>query len=329
MTEWRRLLGVSAAVITVAVLLSLPAPDRVGPAPGGGFGPPTLAGVWPDAVVTTFDGSSYRPALILDADTSLGYEAAAFVLRSSTGTVVLSDTPVPAMTATADRVYWMRDLGGSRYTIMVADRGGRDVRELTADVGTPQFTGSQHDVQVAAGRLWWVSTGGKQLRSVGLSGGAVTVRELDGEYALSAWPWVTSVAPGAGVPVRLVNLDTGEARGFTPPVGALVSCGPTWCRTLTGESTVALDLYRTDGQDVRRLIDGNTRQRVADVALLERFEVVTLGAGDSSVEVSLYDIVKGSLVLVEPAASDVHARDGFLWWSTGATWHALDLKSLR
>jgi hypothetical protein len=76
---------------------------------------------------------------------------------------------------------------------------------------------------------------------------------------------------------------------------------------------------------------------VADVALLDRFEVVTIGpattGAPAAVEVSLYDLVNGQLVLIAPAAAAVGARGGFLWWSTGdatpATWRLLDLRTLR
>jgi hypothetical protein len=56
---------------------------------------------------------------------------------------------------------------------------------LVADAGGAVFGGSQYDLQVTAGRLWWAAaatTGdqfGTELRSVPLGGGDVTIRPID------------------------------------------------------------------------------------------------------------------------------------------------------
>ena len=79
---------------------------------------------------------------------------------------------------------------------------------------------------------------------------------------------------------------------------------------------------------------GTASASVQDVALLDRFEVVSEGGGDRTgqSQLYLYDTKRRTLVLVDPNAATVLGRDGMLWWSTGnnetMAWHALDLRSL-
>jgi hypothetical protein len=57
----------------------------------------------------------------------------------------------------------------------------------------------------------------------------------------------------------------------------MVACGPAWCRVLVigpGGQPARTDVMRPTGAD-RRVAAGNTTAGVLDVALLDRFEVLT------------------------------------------------------
>ncbi len=366
----RRWAGVLAGIAVVGVLLALPQPEhRAGAANGTGTtvggGAPTLASVWPAARPFTMpavfpDGSTYAPVAILDAGTSVGVATSADTLHASL-VVLTGATPrilqthdvanggsFDGITVTADRVFWMHTVsdaqGHAKVSLWSAARSGGPAGQVTADVGAPLFYGSQYDVQLAGGRLWWTAARpghGEQteLRSVAPAGGAVSVRVLDGPWALSVWPWLVTAPNSVGAAMRLSNVDTGVRVDVKAAAGKQITCGPRWCRTIPGNVAqgTETDLVHPDGTDPRRIADGNTIAVADDVALLDRYEVLSTTVSNTAAKtvstLSLYDIAKRRTVLVDPAATNAGARGAFLWWSTGdnetLVWHGLDLRTLN
>ena len=152
---------------------------------------------------------------------------------------------------------------------------------LTADTGAVIFFNSQYDVVIAEGRVYWAAAGeGRQsteVRSVPLGGGRVAVQPIDGAYALSAWPWLTSAGGSQGGSVELRNLVTGERRTVSGAANELVNCGPVWCRVMiigAAGRPARTDVMRTDGSDRKRMAAGTISSAVLDVALVDRFEVL-------------------------------------------------------
>src|SRR5262249_10097854 len=177
------------------------------------------------------------------------------------------------------------------------------------------------------------------VRSVAMTGGNVTVRDVPGAYSLSAWPWLVSAGSGQAGPVDLVNLDNGRKVHVPAAQTELVTCSPAWCRVLVLSGTggpARVDLMHPDGTDRRREGGGQAAAATADVALLDRYEVLTQGGATgsltSSQDLMLYDVAKKRTVLVSTGVGTVFARGGVLTWSTGdneaLVWHALDLRTL-
>ena len=362
MKHWRGLLGTGAAVALIALLLALPAPKRPSGASRAPAGPPPLTQVWPHAhpflIPAGFpDGSTYTPAVVLDAAASVGMIASVDGQRTDLALVPAAGPPrvlqsqsvsdggsFDGITATAGRIYWMHTVtdadGQARTSLWTASRSGGPAARLTADVGAPAFSGSEYDLQVVGDRLEWAGSrpGITELRSIPLAGGRVAVRTVPGAWALSAWPWLVTAPSASDQRPRLHNVDTGAERTVRVPPDQQATCSPTWCRTIPNNAADATetDLVRPDGSD-RRVIGRATDAAIAsDVALCDRFEVLmTTSTTSGQVAVSrlaLYDIEGKRLVQVEAAATNAGGRGDFLWWSTGdnetITWHGLDLRTL-
>jgi hypothetical protein len=366
----RGAVGLVAGIAAVAVALALPAPKSQ-PTPAAGTAPAstgpaaaTIAGVWPQAKpvnVTAIqpDGRTYTPLLVLDPNTSLGRlssddsPASAFVLRTGSEVRVLQgggsvdSSDVVAEAATATGLFWIQvssDANGvGRYTIWSANRDGTAPRVVTTDAGPVAVYSSEFDLQVADGRLYWLAAhagaaGAVDLRSAPVGGGPVTVKPLDGNVALSTWPWVATAISQPGQNAELTNLVTGERRQASGAANEQLTCAPTWClAAATGSSTATtLRLRRTDGSDTREIGTGDIWAAIPNVVLLDRFAVIA-GTGVSTfaganIRLSLFDLNTNRLIQVSPAAVDVASREGFLWWSDGVaeslTWHILDLRAL-
>ncbi len=360
----RRWVAVIAALAVAGVLLLLPAPKPAARTPAH-TGAPTLAEVWPSAgpvslPATLPDGDSYSPLLVLDATSSVGYTISPDSTR--TALVLLSDPAHPrtlqaisprtgdaisAVTATAEWLYWVRSVtderGQQHASIWSADRGGGSVHQLTADGGAAVFSNSRYDLQVVGVRLYWAAAPVvvpkvTEVRSVALVGGAVSVQTFSGRYALTSWPWLTSAIGTIGGPNELVNLLTGERLRIPTEPDQQITCTPVWCRVMVSSPAGAeIAVQRPDGRDRRRINEPGEGIATTDVALLDRFAIltapVTADPDNATLTVVLYDLATAQRVVVAPVATGVFARGTWLCWTTGdnetLSWHLLDLTSLR
>lgn len=359
-----RLSGLVALIVALgaaAVHMALPAPER---APDG---PLTLATAWPKARVVDSpalltDGAVFTPLHYLDAATAVGTApsqdrtAVRLLLRGADGTVrqlrSLPERLAPqfgGFVASGDDLVW------AESTTSLDGRGVTQIQRaswrapgapaaLTTDTGDAVFFNSQYDLVVADGAVHWVaaartSTPVTEVRSVPLTGGTVTVRRVDGAYALSAWPWLVSAGSGQTGPVSLRDLRSGTTVAVAAQPTELVSCSATWCRVLVlsgGAGPARMELMRPDGVERQKVAAGQVSASVPDVAVLDRFEVLSQSGSDgsptSSQRLMLYDIAKRRTVPVATGVGTVQCRSGLLWWSTGdneaLTWHTLDLHTL-
>jgi hypothetical protein len=261
-------------------------------------------------------------------------------------TDLAGEASTDAVTASATQLFWMRselDAAGQQHTgLWEAGRATGTSRKLAADIGTPVLGGSAYDMQVRAGRLYWLDGGQDgtavtRLRSIPVTGGPITTRVITGSWQLAAWPWLVS-APRANQAARLLNLASGEQAVVRPAPGKIVSCSPSWCRLFPDNAAQAQDtmLMRRDGSELRRAGTRGATPVTDEVALLDRFEPMlaasTSNAASTATALTLYDVRANSSVVIDPAATDARASGGFLWWSTGDNetrqWHGLDLRSL-
>ncbi|MFI1990848.1 hypothetical protein [Actinoplanes sp. NPDC020271] len=89
------------------------------------------------------------------------------------------------------------------------------------------------------------------------------------------------------------------------------------------------------GADRRRIAGADALAAVVDVAILDRFEILSRTVPGSDVTgvaaLRVYDLSTGNTVGLSPAAGSASARGGMLWWSTGTAeatrWHSLDLRT--
>jgi hypothetical protein len=344
--------GTVAAVRLVALGVALAftgwltavAPTRPAPEPATLTDVRKLAQVWPSARIATSpvrlpDGTDYTPQLYLTADTSIGTAPGAgttrLVLRRG------ADPPrelrqaleFAAFTTDGSQVYWAETSAGADGRAVTSLWRADPVVQLVPDAGPAMFATSQYALQVAAGSLHWITAGPDDqnttgLRSVPAAGGAVGVRPLPGLFALSAWPWLVSTSSARG-PLDLLDIDTGQRVRVPVAAAETAVCGPTWCRlrVVTQSGVSRLDLMRPDGSDRHRIAGGTFTASAPDVALLDRFEVMS--GGDRVRSLRLYDEKRRTIVAVADDATGITARDGKLWWSSAGSWHVLDLATLQ
>lgn len=362
-----RLLVLLIAVGGVVRLITLPDPDR----PAGPSGaplavvpdatdPPTWAG--PAAVTipgTLPDGTDYLPRLYLNPETSVGIapspdgDSLRIVIRGANGRVTelrrlgSADQPeFDGFSVTGDTLVWAESVSRSdepvTTTIWRANwRTGSRPAVVTGNTGAANFFGGQYDILPRPARVYWaaLAPGNRpvtEIRSVPVGGGQVTIQRLDGEFALSAWPWAVSASPGQGTPVRLVNLTTNQRIEVPTQPGETAACDPRWCRmsVVNQDTLVRMDMVRVDRSDRRRISGSEATPTIPDVTVLDRFVPLATdrGNGQAGVGLSLYDVTTGRTELVALDAANVGARNGILWWSTGSgadlRWNAVDLRAL-
>jgi hypothetical protein len=328
--------------------------------------PPTVDVAWPQVKRATVpgtlpDGAAYTPVFFLDERASVGTAlnprggGVRLVLRAADGAVrVLRRPPAGAgrwyggFTRAGSELVWAESVtakdGVTRTELWRAGVAGGASQKITGDTGWVSFANSDHDIVADAGLLYWTAAApGQQsateVRSVAVDGGPVRVRTEPGAWALAGWPWLVSTGSGQRGPMRLHNLDTGHTTTVDAGDDTPDQCGPAWCRVfvLKGDDPVRSVLMRPDGTGRQTATDNGATAAIADVAVLDRFEVL---AGDSSTlatavggaRLLIYDLKTRQLVNVSEAASRVSYRGGVLWWSTSGgnntTWHTLDLRTV-
>ncbi|BCB77456.1 hypothetical protein GCM10022251_71220 [Phytohabitans flavus] len=355
----RGVLGLLAALGAAGVLLvQVPVGTRVSEAP------PAVAEVaWPQVRLASVpgtlpDGTAYSPAFFLDARASVGPAldprggGVRLVLRSADGAVRVLRGPggagrsYAAFTRAGADLVWAESVtakdGTPKTELWRADLAGGAPRLVTADTGWATFANSEYDLVVASGRVYWAASApgpspATQVRSVPLGGGPVRVDTEPGTWTLAGWPWLVGSGGGQRGPVRIRDLDSG--RTTTVEDRALDRCGPAWCRlfVLSGDAPVRSELMRPDGSDRQTAADNGATPAIGDVAVLDRFEVLsgdssTIAAAVGGQRLLVYDMKTRQLVAVADAASRVSYRAGVLWWATNAgtntTWHTLDLRTV-
>jgi hypothetical protein len=346
--------GLVVAVGAGAALLLL-GPDREPPAPPARA---ALADAWPrahraDLPGNLADGPIFQPGLFLDARTAIGTapspdgRSLRLVMRGAEGEVrelrrrPLSEAPVFDHFAVAgDRLAWTES-AGRRTEIWAAGTGGGAPRRLTADTGDALFYGTPYDLVIAGRRVHWVAAAGAEateIRSVALTGGEVRVRTEPGVWSLTTWPWLTSGAADQAGTTVLRDL-TANREQRVPATGAeLASCTPAWCRVVVSgaDGPARIDVMRPDGGERRRIAGGGATAAINDVAVLDRFEVLSEARPDSDLTgeegLLVYDIGTGRTVDLTATATAAGAGNGVVWWSTGdqdsLVWHTVDLRTV-
>jgi hypothetical protein len=357
------LVGLAVALAAARALIALPSTR---PGPAGQPSPLTVERVWPKAQRADLpaglpDGPAFSPVFFLDARTSLGTAPSPdgtqlrLVLRAADGAarelrrLPIASTPqYGGFALSGEQFAWAEstaDAGGKGHAELWSTnlRSDQPPRRLTADTGDVVFFNSQYDMVINAGRLYWAAVAPGQetateVRSVALTGGAVSVRTEPGAWAMSAWPWLTSVGSGASGPIQLQDLKARKLIDVKAAGTELVTCSPAWCRVLVraGDGPARMDLMRPDGTDRRRVSGRDATASLSDVAVLDRFEVFSLSdaqrTATNTQQLMLYDIQRKENVVVADGAGMALCRGGVLWWSTGnneaTVWHTLDLRSL-
>jgi hypothetical protein len=326
-------------------------------------GPATIASVWPQhppfTMPGTVQGEAYEPLAIVADGVSLGtvttgdgsatslVEVSGSAARFLSGPRDPSTVSYDAFAATPTALYWMRNLtdssGIGHETLWTADRGAGAASEMSADVGAALFQGTEDDLRVTGTTLMWAAAGPRgdtEIRSIPLTGGAVTIRIVSGDVVLGPSPWMVSGASAGGTPVRLVNAATGARRTVPVASGSTATCSLAWC-VVSRMSTAGaswIELTRLDGSAGRRLGGAQTDLVATEATQLDRFVVLSDSiAGQQGPTVIeqlwLYDIAAHRDIEITPAATAAYARGPYVWWSTGdnetLTWSGLDLAALR
>lgn len=352
-----RALGLGTALAASAILLAVP-PAGAKPKPAA----PSLAAVaWPSAQrgaisANLKDGTAYEPLIFLDAHTSVGTAESRdghylrLLLLSANGSVrqlrrlpVAKDPSFQTFALAGNQLAWAEgSRGGATQLWIINLRDGRPAKEVTSDTGDAVFYRSQYDLLIAEGRLHWAAAGpdnATEIRSVALTGGPVDTRVEAGNWELSAWPWLVNGVTEAAGTTGLRNLATNQDVAVTG-VGnrSATNCSPTWCRvvTLARDGYNNIDLMHPDGTARRRIAGGTATTVIADVAPLDRFDILAEQGPTSdltgNVELVAVEIATHRTIEISPDAGRISYRDGVLWWSTGNldtfVWHSIDLRTI-
>jgi hypothetical protein len=349
-------LGLVAALGAGGALLA-GSPDDQPAAPAGRL---AASAAWPAAQQAEIpgnlaDGPVWNPVFFLDARTSVGTapdpsgEHLRLLVRAADGTVrelrrvrIDVGSQFAGFTTAGDLLAWAETAEGGRTGMWAADlRTGGAARRLTADAGKPLFYDSQNDMVIADGRLHWATAAAQdartEVRSVALTGGPVAVRDEPGQWAMSAWPWLVDGFGDRTGTTRLRNMVTFKDVRVPSSGAELVSCSPAWCRVMVMQDggLARIDLMRPDGTARVRAAGGAATSAITDVAVLDRFEVLSEAGPDSDLtgteRLLVYDIATRRTVDLTAAAQSAVYRGGVLWWSTGdqdnTVWHTIDLRT--
>jgi hypothetical protein len=351
-------IGLVVAVLAAGRLLTMPEPA---PPPPATMAETSVTDLWPSASIVRSpgrlsDGRAYTPYFHRDVTTSVGTaltgdgSSLRLLVRSGAAERELLRLPAAGnpqfngfATAGTSVVFMVSASGDAADATSVLYRASWEAGAasvLTADTGTVIFFNSQYDVVVQDGRVYWAAAVAGEpftdVRSLPVGGGPVTSQRVDGAYALSAWPWVTSAGTQGGS-VELRNLVTGERRTVAGEPNELMNCSPAWCRVMiigSGGLPARTDVMRPDGSDRKRMAAGAISSAVLDVALVDRFEVLAQAytGGTGALKLMLFDVPSGRSAVLADGVATVQARGSIVWWSTGSDdaveWFALDLRPL-
>ncbi|GAA4942498.1 hypothetical protein [Actinoplanes utahensis] len=342
-----RWIPLAVALVAAGALLggTIPAAPQAAPAAL------TAEQLWPAAQRADLPNLTVDPLYFLDATTAVGTFTdgdeiqllieKSGIVRELRRLPVTGEPRFEVVTAAGDELIWTEQTGDGPVEIWAAHQAGGKPRRLTADTGNTLFYGNQHDLVVAGGRVYWTAGDGDrttQIRSVALTGGAVTVREETGRWALSAWPWLTDDTGGQTGAVHMRNLENGKELQIPFSGAEWAMCDPSWCRVMVATSAglARIDLMRPDGSDRRRVAGPDTQAAVNDVAVLGRFEILSVPGPNADLTgtaaLLVHDLENRRSVPVAVAADMAATKDGVLWWSTGGqeapVWHTLDLRTI-
>ncbi|MET7421525.1 hypothetical protein [Dactylosporangium sp. NPDC005555] len=352
MRRARSLIALGAALAVGGWLLFSPTsheapPPAVAPSGAGTVTATLQPGVVPARLA---DGAIYTPLFYLDAGTSVGTAPSPdgrterLLLRGAGAPRELRSLPKErfpqwlGLTAADGVLYWAESAataaGPYETRVWRAPVAGGPAVALTADTGAIVFFDSQHDLVVAEDRVHWVAATPDdapktEVRSVALTGGAVSTEVIEGRFRWTSWPWLVSVEPGAAV---LLNRTDGQRRQVPATAAEQVLCTPEWCRAIveTAGGRNLIDVMHADGSG-RRRIPADLNTIGVDTGLLDRFELLT-GVLGESLRLLAYDLPTGRTIVLAGDVGVVTARGGIVWWSTGSPdpdkWHALDLRQL-
>jgi hypothetical protein len=297
------------------------------------------------------DGAAYTPMFYSDATTSVGTAvtpdgtADRLVLRMPGGDRELRRieqnrfTQFLAFTTADGMLYWAESSAtpsGPYETRMwrAPSDGSAAAASLTADTGAAVFFDSEFDLVVAEGRLHWIAAPPDdaprtELRSVAVTGGAVTVQPFEGRFRHTAWPWLESVDSQG--PLLLADPRTGARRTVTRSAAESVVCTPVWCRSMvpTGTGSNLFDVMHPDGT-ARRRVPGDLTAVSVDAAIGGRYELFT-DVLDDQVRLLAYDLDTGDQRVLATDVGVVTARAGMVWWSDRpqdpSEWRSADLRA--
>lgn len=356
--RWSRALAALVVALAAGAALLIYAPSKPDPAPAGRV---SLATAWPRAQRADLpgnlrDGPLYHPGIFLDARTSVGTApspdgaAERLLVRNADETTrelrrrPLSTSPeFSSFAVSGEDLVWAESADGTATEIWTARTTGGPARRLATDTGNAVFFGTQWDLVPADGRVHWAAAApqGKavtEIRSVPLTGGKVTVREEPGTWALTAWPWLTDGGGDQAGTTVLRNMATNRDTPVRSTGPELITCAAVWCRVLVmnGDGLARIDLMHPDGSARRRVAGSTAGAAVPDVAVLDRFELLSETGPDSDLTgtagLLIYDLKTDRTVDVSPAVDGVFSRNGVLWWATGdqdsLVWHTLDLRTV-
>ena len=357
MRKWPALAALTVALVAGGALLAY-GPDEPAPPPAARV---ALATAWPGAHRADLrgnlaDGPIFHPGLFLDARSSIGTapspdgRAERLVLRAADDSIrelrrrPLSANPeFGAFAVAGDDLVWTESANGVPVQIWTARATGGPARRLTADTGNALFFGSQWDLVIADGRVHWAAAAPKgadvtEIRSVALTGGRVEIREEPGVWALTAWPWLTDGGGDQAGTTRLRNLATNRDTPVETTGTELTTCAAAWCRVLVmnGDGLARIDMMRPDGTARRRVAGSAAGAAITDVAVLDRFEIISETTPDSDLTgtagLLIYDLKTDRTIDVAAAADGAFSRGGVLWWATGdqdsLIWHTVDLRTV-
>jgi hypothetical protein len=348
-----RAAGLATALAAGGVLLFTPAPRPEPP------GPQPAALVWPAARRAVLpadlpDGTAFTPETFADARTAVGTAPTPdgkflrLLVRQGGGTLrelrrlpMTGNPSVAAVAAEGTVLAWVENAADA-MRVWTADLAGKAAaRQLTADTGAARFYQSQYDLLIAEGRVHWAGDapdGGTEIRSVALAGGPVAVRTEPGTWQLSAWPWLVDGVAAASGATTLRNLTTRQDVRVAAPDRSVTNCSPTWCRVVSfdDDGFPRIELMHPDGSQRREVATGEVETQLADVAIMDRFEVYAKVDANATLtgnaQILLYEIATRRTVEISPDASGVEFHAGVLWWTTGTqesfVRHALDLRTI-